>query len=109
VPIAVSVVLEAIFLSLLGAAAGAAAAWLISNGRLNTAGSPVFENYVSPRLFAIGFAWALALRAVGSVFRRSVRAACPWRTLYAGGDQPRAARARDDGSCYYFCGNMSST
>jgi putative ABC transport system permease protein len=68
VPIAVSVVLEAIFLSLFGAAIGAGAAWLISNGKLNTAGSPVFENYVSPRLLAIGFGCAVVLALLGSLF-----------------------------------------
>ena len=68
VPIAVSVILEALVLSLLGAVLGACVAWFVSNGKLNAAGSPVFENYISPRLVAIGMVWALGLAVLGSLF-----------------------------------------
>jgi putative ABC transport system permease protein len=67
-PIAISVVFESVVLSLLGAMLGTGIAWLISNGKLNSIGSAVFENSVSPRLVAIGFAWALALALFGSLF-----------------------------------------
>jgi putative ABC transport system permease protein len=67
-PIAISVVCESLVLSLLGAALGAGLAWLISNGKLNSIGSAVFENSVTPRLMAIGFGWAVVLAVFGSLF-----------------------------------------
>ena len=67
-PIAVSVICESLMLSLLGATLGAGIAWLISNGKLNSIGSSVFENSITPRLLAIGFAWAVVLAVFGSLF-----------------------------------------
>jgi putative ABC transport system permease protein len=67
-PIALSVVLESVLLCLTGAALGAAAAWLLSDGRFAATGAGVFASVVSPRLLALGVAWALALALLGSLF-----------------------------------------
>lgn len=67
-PIAISVVVESLVLSLLGALLGMGLAWLISNGRLNSIGSSVFENTVSLDLMAIGLAWAAVLAICGALF-----------------------------------------
>jgi putative ABC transport system permease protein len=74
VPIAVSVLLEAILLSLLGGTLGAGAAWFTCNGQLNMNGTAIFENYVSARLFAIGIGWAVLLGLLGALFP-AIRAA----------------------------------
>jgi putative ABC transport system permease protein len=68
VPIAVSVVVEGMFLSLLGALAGALFAWILLDGRLETIWNAVFALTVSPGLIALGVAWALALALVGGIF-----------------------------------------
>jgi putative ABC transport system permease protein len=68
VPIAVSVILEAILLSLLGGVLGAGAAWFTCNGKLNLNGTAIFENYVSTHLIVVGLGWAVLLGLLGALF-----------------------------------------
>lgn len=66
-PLALSVTLESLLLSLAGALAGAVLAWALFNGHESLSGI-VFRWSVSPRLVALGIAWALALAVLGSLF-----------------------------------------
>ncbi|HEV2700840.1 MAG TPA: ABC transporter permease [Steroidobacteraceae bacterium] len=66
-PIAVSVVLEAALLSLLGALLGATLAWLFFNGTQSFSGSTVFRMQVSGRMVALGLVWAIGLAIVGGL------------------------------------------
>ncbi|MGH8320245.1 MAG: ABC transporter permease [Steroidobacteraceae bacterium] len=66
-PVAVSVLLETAILSLVAAILGGAAAWLLFNGRLVADIHNVFDLSVSPRLFAVGIAWALTLAVLGGL------------------------------------------
>ena len=59
---------EALLLSLLGAAIGAAAAWLAFNGDLHAAGSLVFRLTVTPALVAEGIGLACVLGLFGGLF-----------------------------------------
>lgn len=63
-----SVLLEALLLSLLGAAIGALLAWLAFNGNLHAAGSLVFRLTVTPQLAALGIAFACAVGLLGGLF-----------------------------------------
>ncbi len=63
-----SVLTEALLLSLLGAAIGAAAAWLAFNGNLHAAGSLVFRLTVTPALVAHGIGLACMLGLFGGLF-----------------------------------------
>ena len=65
--VAVSILLESAVLCLAGALVGAGAAWLLFNGKLVAALQNVFTLSVSPRLFALGIAWALALAVLGGL------------------------------------------
>ncbi|MBL6751787.1 MAG: ABC transporter permease [Nevskia sp.] len=72
-PVVVSVFAEALLLSLLGGAAGAAAAWMFFNGNaVNTLGANftqvVFRLSVTPALLAQGIAWACCIGALGGLF-----------------------------------------
>src|SRR5215469_1815952 len=66
-PIAISVILEAAILGLAAAILGGAAAWLLFDGRLVADIHNVFDLSVSPRLFAVGIAWALTLAILGGL------------------------------------------
>jgi putative ABC transport system permease protein len=66
-PVAASVLLESAVLSVAGAVVGAALAWLLFNGKLVAALQNVFTLSVSPRLFALGVVWALALALLGGL------------------------------------------
>lgn len=76
--VVVSVLMEALVLSLLGAAVGAAIAWLLFNGNTVTLGggisSIVFEMQVTPALLGTGVLLACAVGFIGGVFP-AVRAA----------------------------------
>jgi len=74
VPIAVSVIAEAMLLALVGALIGASIAWLLFNGEQKSMGSNVFNMLVSPGLTVLGIAWALVIALLGSLFP-SIRAA----------------------------------
>jgi putative ABC transport system permease protein len=77
-PVALSVLFETAVLALLGALAGAGAAWLLFNGKHVVQVRNVFDLSVSPRLVELGITWALALAILGglppaiSAARRSV-------------------------------------
>lgn len=66
-PVAVSVVLEGVVLSLLGALAGALVAYALLDGRLEVIWNAVFTLSVSPGLIALGVGWAFLLAVVGGV------------------------------------------
>jgi putative ABC transport system permease protein len=65
--IAISVLLESVFLALLGAALGALAAWLAFDGRVVYSGG-VFRLRVSAALVALGLGWGLIIALLGGVF-----------------------------------------
>jgi putative ABC transport system permease protein len=67
VPVAVSVLLEAVLLALLGAALGSLVAWLIFDGRVVYSGS-VFRLHVSLKLVGLGLAWAVTIALLGGIF-----------------------------------------
>lgn len=72
-PIVVSVLTEALSLSLLGGALGAGIAWLLFNGHgVNTLGGNfsqlVFRLTVTPNLMIEGVLWALLIGLVGGLF-----------------------------------------
>lgn len=66
-PLALSVLLETMTLALTGALIGAAAAWLLFDGKHTTAARNVFDLSVSGHLIALGVAWALVLAVLGGV------------------------------------------
>jgi putative ABC transport system permease protein len=66
-PVAVSVLLETAVLSVAAALLGAAVAWVLFNGRLVADIHNVYELSVSPRLIAVGVAWALTLAILGGL------------------------------------------
>lgn len=66
-PIAISVVLEGVVLSLLGALIGALVARLLLDGRLEIIWNAVFTLSVSPALIALGAGWALVLAVLGGI------------------------------------------
>lgn len=63
-----SVLAEALFLSLLGAAIGGFVAWLAFNGNFHTAGSLVFKLRVTPWLIGEGATFACVLGLIGGLF-----------------------------------------
>jgi putative ABC transport system permease protein len=66
--IVVSIMTEALLLSLVGAAIGALLAWLAFNGNLHAAGSLVFKLTVTPQLATEGIAFACAVGLLGGLF-----------------------------------------
>jgi len=66
-PVAVSVILEAVLLALIGAAIGAVIAWSLYNGRQDSFGNAVFVLTVSPRLVGLGLLWAAAVALLGGL------------------------------------------
>jgi putative ABC transport system permease protein len=66
-PLAVSVLLEAMLLALLGAALGTLVAWLAFDGRVVYSGS-VFRLHVSAPLAALGLAWGVIIALLGGLF-----------------------------------------
>jgi putative ABC transport system permease protein len=65
-PVAVSVVLEALLLGLLGAIVGAAFAWLAFDGREMWVWG-AFRLRVSPQLWVVGLLWALGTTLLGGI------------------------------------------
>jgi putative ABC transport system permease protein len=80
VPVVVSVFVEALLLSLIGGAVGAALAWLLFNGHsVDTNGGGfngqlMFELTVTPGLIALGIIWACIIGMIGGLFP-AIRAA----------------------------------
>jgi putative ABC transport system permease protein len=67
IPIAMSVFVESIMLSIIAALLGATAAWLLFNGKQVADIHNVFQLSVSPQSFAIGITWAVTLALLGSL------------------------------------------
>ena len=72
--VAVSVMLEALLLSLTGAVLGAAVAWVLFNGHQKVLGSDVFSLSIDLPLAGIGILWAIAIALIGAALP-SIRAA----------------------------------
>jgi len=73
-PVAVSVILEAAALSVVGALIGAGIAWALYNGVEGSFGSNVFKLTVSAALIGMGILWAVAVAVLGGLLP-SIRAA----------------------------------
>jgi len=73
-PVAVSVVLEAMLLSVAGALIGAGIAWALNDGKQNVFGNSVFYLSVSPAQIKLGLIWALMVALLGGLFP-AIRAA----------------------------------
>jgi putative ABC transport system permease protein len=73
-PVAVSVVLEAVLLALAGALIGAGIAWAMNNGKQSVFGNSVFYLSVSPAQIELGLIWAFAVALLGGLLP-SIRAA----------------------------------
>jgi putative ABC transport system permease protein len=73
-PVAVSVLLEAVSLSVAGAVIGAGIAWALYNGRVGSFGQSVFRLTVSPSLIGMALLWAVAVALLGGLLP-SIRAA----------------------------------
>lgn len=73
-PVVVSVVVEAVALSLFGAAIGAAIAWAIFNGRDQNFGTIAINQAVTPAMMATGIAVSLIVGLIGALFP-AIRAA----------------------------------
>jgi putative ABC transport system permease protein len=65
--VAIATVLETALLSLAGAVLGGSLAWLLFDGRLIRGIDSAFAASVSPTLFTLGLAWALALALLGGL------------------------------------------
>jgi putative ABC transport system permease protein len=66
-PVAASVMIEAVALSLVGAAVGLGVAWLLFDGRQTVTGAGIFNLAVSPQVMALCTAWVVVLALLGSV------------------------------------------
>jgi putative ABC transport system permease protein len=66
-PVALSVILEAVALAVIGAAIGAIIAWSLYNGRLDSFGNAVFVLTVSPGLIGLGLLWAAVVALLGGL------------------------------------------
>jgi putative ABC transport system permease protein len=73
-PVAVSVILEAVFLSVTGALIGAAVAWALFDGKEQVFGNNVYHLTISSGGIGLGVAWACVVALLGGLFP-SVRAA----------------------------------
>ena len=73
-PVAVSVILEAVLLSVGGALIGAVIAWALYDGKQDLFGNMVFHLSVSPAQFEWGVFWAAAVALLGGLLP-SIRAA----------------------------------
>lgn len=73
-PVAVSVVLEAVLLAVSGALIGAAIAWVLYDGKQDVFGNSVFHLSVSHVQFELGVTWAVVVALAGGLLP-SIRAA----------------------------------
>jgi putative ABC transport system permease protein len=67
VPVAVSVVIEAVVLSVAGAIIGAAVAWALYDGQQSSLGVDVFHLSVSLDLLGLGMLWAIVIAMLGGI------------------------------------------
>jgi putative ABC transport system permease protein len=73
-PVAVSVLMESLCLSIIGALIGAAIAWLLYDGQQDSMWINVFYLTVSPAMVGIGILWAVVVALLGGLLP-SIRAA----------------------------------
>jgi putative ABC transport system permease protein len=73
-PVAGSVILEAVLLSVTGALIGAGIAWTLYDGKQDLFNANVFHLSVSPAQIELGVIWAAAVALLGGLFP-SIRAA----------------------------------
>jgi len=73
-PVAVSVLAEAVFLSVAGALIGAAIAWALYDGQQDSFGINVFYLTVSPAMVGLGILWAVGVALLGAILP-SIKAA----------------------------------
>ncbi|MBS0419846.1 MAG: ABC transporter permease [Proteobacteria bacterium] len=66
-PIAVSVLSEAMLLSLAGAAVGVASAWMLFSGRHGIVVHTAYQQSFTAHLVLVGFAWAVTIGLVGAL------------------------------------------
>jgi putative ABC transport system permease protein len=66
-PVAISVVSEALLLALTGALIGAGLAWFLFNGAQKDYFSNIFDLKVTPGLIGLGMLWALIIALLGSL------------------------------------------
>jgi putative ABC transport system permease protein len=67
-PVAVSVILEAMLLSVTGALIGAGIAWALYDGKLDLFNNVIFHLSVSPAQIELGVIWAVAVALLGGIF-----------------------------------------
>jgi putative ABC transport system permease protein len=67
-PVAVSVILEAVFLSIAGALIGAAFAWALFDGKENVFGNNIYHLTISSAGIGLGVAWACIVAVLGGLF-----------------------------------------
>ena len=72
--VAVSVIMEAVVLSVTGALIGAGIAWALYDGKQDAFGNAVFHLNVSASQFGLGIGWAIAVALLGGLLP-SIRAA----------------------------------
>jgi ABC-type antimicrobial peptide transport system permease subunit len=63
----VSVILEAVALSVAGALIGAAFAWARYDGVIDGFGSDIFKMTVSPAMIGVGVLWAVVVASLGGL------------------------------------------
>ena len=73
-PVAVSVMLESVVLSVTGALIGAAIAWALNDGHQSVWGQNISVLSVPPSLVLMGVSWAMVVALVGGLLP-SIRAA----------------------------------
>ena len=66
-PVILSVITEALALTITGALIGAAIAWIVFDGNQTSSGNAAFNLSVSPYLVGIGVAWAVVVGLMGSL------------------------------------------
>ena len=66
-PVAMSVIMEAMALALIGAMAGAAIAWALYDGKQGSFGTIVFTLQVTPAMIGLGLVWAVILALLGGL------------------------------------------
>ena len=83
--VVVSVLVESLLLAFLGAAIGAAIAWIGFNGNFHSVGGLVFRLAVTPGLIGLGIGFACALGFIGGLFPAIRAAGLPVTTALRGG------------------------
>jgi putative ABC transport system permease protein len=82
--VVVSVLAESLLLAFLGAAMGAAVAWIAFNGNYHSVGGLVFRLAVTPGLVGLGVGFACALGLIGGLFPAIRAAGLPVTTALRG-------------------------